>query len=228
MGCQWPPLGDLPYPWIKLTSLISPALEGWFFITSATWLAHPSLMAVPMVAAPVTQKENGSYAFPTHLEHLPPWICTEPKSHGRATLISLPRSEHQEADTQVQLWITALLSSSREAKQKVVSSTTQHHVSFLFLPWSYKVARFRLTKYIYENNFHSCTLYQMLSLQDRGSEEQICHTLCDALSAKVLGVHVHGNIYRGSLLLNTAGLQTKKKMKIKPSCKHRIKGRNPH
>ena len=177
-------------------------------------------MTVPMVAAPVTQKENGSYAFPTHLEHLPPRICTggtlsptEPKSHDRATLISLPRSEHQEADTQVQLWITALLSSSREAKQKLVTFTTQHPVSFLFLPWSYKVARFRLTKYMYENNFHSRTLYQMLSLQDWGSEEQICPTLCDALSAKVLGVHVHGNIYRWSSLLNTAGLQTKKKWK---------------
>ena len=90
---------------------------------------------------------------------------------------------------------------------------TSLSVSFLWLPWSCKVARFRLTKCVYENNFHSFSLYQMLSLQDRWSEEQICPTLCDTLSAEVLGVHVHSNIYRWSSLLNTAGLQTKERWK---------------
>ena len=33
------PPGDLPNPGIKLTSLMSPALEGRFFNTSATWEA---------------------------------------------------------------------------------------------------------------------------------------------------------------------------------------------
>ena len=32
-----PPSGDLPYPGIKLASLMSPALTGGFFTTSATW-----------------------------------------------------------------------------------------------------------------------------------------------------------------------------------------------
>ena len=41
----------------------------------------------------------------------------------------------------------------------------------------------------------------------------MCPTLGDALSSKVLGVHVHGNIYRWSSLLNTAGLQTKERWK---------------
>ena len=33
----WPPPGDLPYPWIRLVSLRSPALAGGIFTTSATW-----------------------------------------------------------------------------------------------------------------------------------------------------------------------------------------------
>ena len=35
----FPLSGDLPYPGIKPMSLVSPALEGGFFITSATWKA---------------------------------------------------------------------------------------------------------------------------------------------------------------------------------------------
>ena len=34
-----PPPGDLPDPWIKPISLMSPALAGMFFTTSATWEA---------------------------------------------------------------------------------------------------------------------------------------------------------------------------------------------
>ena len=36
-GLPCPPLGDLPDPGIKPTSLMSPALAGEFFTTSATW-----------------------------------------------------------------------------------------------------------------------------------------------------------------------------------------------
>ena len=36
-GWPCPPPGDLPDPGIKPESLTSPALEGWFFTTSATW-----------------------------------------------------------------------------------------------------------------------------------------------------------------------------------------------
>ena len=35
-----PPPGDLPDPGIKLESLVSPALAGGFFTTSATWEAQ--------------------------------------------------------------------------------------------------------------------------------------------------------------------------------------------
>ena len=35
-----PSSGDLPNPEIKSTSLMSPALVGGFFTTSATWEAH--------------------------------------------------------------------------------------------------------------------------------------------------------------------------------------------
>ena len=37
---QCPPPGDLPNPGIEPMSVVSPALVGEFFITSATWEAH--------------------------------------------------------------------------------------------------------------------------------------------------------------------------------------------
>ena len=36
-GLTCPPLEELPYPGIELMSLMSPALAGGFFTTSATW-----------------------------------------------------------------------------------------------------------------------------------------------------------------------------------------------
>ena len=41
-GLPCPPPGDLPDPGAESTSLMSPALAGEFFITSATWEAHPT------------------------------------------------------------------------------------------------------------------------------------------------------------------------------------------
>ena len=41
-GLPCPPPGDLPDPGIEFASLISPALAGGFFTTSATWEAHQS------------------------------------------------------------------------------------------------------------------------------------------------------------------------------------------
>ena len=38
-GLPCPPPGDLPNPGIEPTSLMSPALAGWFFTTNATWEA---------------------------------------------------------------------------------------------------------------------------------------------------------------------------------------------
>ena len=39
-GLPCPPPGDLPDPGIEPTSLLSPALAGMFFTTSATWEAQ--------------------------------------------------------------------------------------------------------------------------------------------------------------------------------------------
>ena len=39
-GLPCPPSGNLPDPGIKLMSLMSPALAGWFFTTSTAWEAH--------------------------------------------------------------------------------------------------------------------------------------------------------------------------------------------
>ena len=39
-GLPCPPPGDLPNPGIELTSLMSPALAGWFFTITATWEAQ--------------------------------------------------------------------------------------------------------------------------------------------------------------------------------------------
>ena len=38
-GLPWPPPGDLPDPGIEVVFLMSPALGGGFFTTSATWEA---------------------------------------------------------------------------------------------------------------------------------------------------------------------------------------------
>ena len=40
-GLPCPPPGDLPDPGMEHTSLMSPALAGGFFTSSATWEAHP-------------------------------------------------------------------------------------------------------------------------------------------------------------------------------------------
>ena len=51
-GMPCPPPGDLPNPGIEPTSLMSPALAGGFFTTSATWEA---LELVSVQFSPVTQ-----------------------------------------------------------------------------------------------------------------------------------------------------------------------------
>ena len=50
-GLPCPLLGDLPNPGIKPTSLMSPALAGGFFTTSATWeaLTQPYFFVFPVV-----------------------------------------------------------------------------------------------------------------------------------------------------------------------------------
>ena len=43
-----PPPGDLPHAWIKHASLMSPALAGRFFNTSATWEAYTKSIRMQM------------------------------------------------------------------------------------------------------------------------------------------------------------------------------------
>ena len=45
-GLPFPPPGDLPDPGIEPRSLMSPALAGGFFTTSATWEAHSFMPVV--------------------------------------------------------------------------------------------------------------------------------------------------------------------------------------
>ena len=56
-GLPSPPPGDLPNPGIEPASLMSPALAGGFFTTSATWEAPSELCRQPLF---VTGLENGS------------------------------------------------------------------------------------------------------------------------------------------------------------------------
>ena len=48
-GSPNPPPGDLPDPGVKSTSLMSPAVAGRFFATSATWEAWRVPYLVPIV-----------------------------------------------------------------------------------------------------------------------------------------------------------------------------------
>ena len=58
-GLLFPPSGDLPESGIEPESLMSPALTGRFFTTSATWKAHQQLISILMC------KDLGSHH--THL-----------------------------------------------------------------------------------------------------------------------------------------------------------------
>ena len=63
-----PPPGDLPNPGIELSSLMSPALAGEFFTTSATWeassplaaAAAKSLQSCPTLCDPIDSSPPGS------------------------------------------------------------------------------------------------------------------------------------------------------------------------
>ena len=60
-----PPPWDLPDPGIEATSLMSPALAGRFFTTSATWEAHiytaaKSLQSCPTLCHPIDGSPPGS------------------------------------------------------------------------------------------------------------------------------------------------------------------------
>ena len=65
-GLQCPPPGDLPHPGIKHTSLMSPALAGRLFTTSATWEALlPSCqLSIPRIFTGISTLANA--AQPQH------------------------------------------------------------------------------------------------------------------------------------------------------------------
>ena len=48
-GLPFPAPGDLPDPGIEPTSLMSPALAGRFFTTSATWEAHQGIIFLKII-----------------------------------------------------------------------------------------------------------------------------------------------------------------------------------
>ena len=53
-GLPSPPAGDLPDPGIKPASLLSPALAGGFFTTSATWEALATVHKVTKSQTPLS------------------------------------------------------------------------------------------------------------------------------------------------------------------------------
>ena len=53
-----PPPGDLPNPGIKPATLMSPALAGQFFTTSATWEAQGSLCYVTIIQVDVKVEDR--------------------------------------------------------------------------------------------------------------------------------------------------------------------------
>ena len=52
-GLPFPPRGDLPNWGIKTASLMSPALEGSFFITGTSWVARPLSFHQPKMFSPL-------------------------------------------------------------------------------------------------------------------------------------------------------------------------------
>ena len=58
-GLSWPPPGDLPDPGIEPLSLLSPALAGGFFTTSANWEALVSSM-LWVLSSPPSRNEKGN------------------------------------------------------------------------------------------------------------------------------------------------------------------------
>ena len=64
-GLPFPVPGDLPDPGIELTSLMSPALAGRFFTTSATWEAHQDIIFLKIIVleASISQSSNIAHSI---------------------------------------------------------------------------------------------------------------------------------------------------------------------
>ncbi|KAI5158852.1 G-Patch Domain And Kow Motifs-Containing Protein, partial [Manis pentadactyla] len=110
------------------------------------------------------------------------------EKHTLRSKLPLRRTKHGEAHTRGQLINTTLYHcpSKQNGSESHFPSSSKRSLSFLFRPLNYKVPTFRLTKCAYENKQLSFIyIYQRLSLQDRRSEEQVCFTVSDTLSANV-------------------------------------------
>ena len=73
-GLPCPPLGDLPNPGIEPMSLMSPALAGGFFTTSATWEAWFLWLGSPKTPhmCPTRQSQHTTWLPIPRKEH---WSC---------------------------------------------------------------------------------------------------------------------------------------------------------
>ena len=93
-GLPCPPLGDLPNPGIKPASLMSPALAGGVFTTSATWEAQEVKMLVaqscPTLCHPMDCSPPGSSVRGILQARILEWVAI---SFSRGS--SQPRDQHQ-------------------------------------------------------------------------------------------------------------------------------------
>ena len=74
-GLPWPPLGHLPDTGIKPVSLMTPALAGRFFTTSATWDSHYAhqITTTPHSLLPLASEQLPFYCPSLNLTPLDTW-----------------------------------------------------------------------------------------------------------------------------------------------------------
>ena len=103
-GLLFPPPGDLLDPGIKPSSLMSPALAGRFFATSATWEAQASHWSI----VDTTQRWYYFKCVITHLWLIRCHTCWSLPSWPADCFIGLPNSVTQEVDP-CRLWFPSFL-----------------------------------------------------------------------------------------------------------------------
>ena len=97
---ECPPPGNLPDPEMELASFTSPAWEGGFFVTSATWEAHwnpdPSIFLIPKpnsaslwqqktLFRPTPPKMSSPWLFMSCCYRGPSWVILTSWQEGRAS-----------------------------------------------------------------------------------------------------------------------------------------------
>ena len=135
-GLPFPPPGDLPHPGIKLESLMSPALAGGFFTTSATWsllrgINLSKIIALNVSSMTVTPKctPAAQFSLPNPKLYLLTWLPLR-------CLVNIPNIKHN-----VQNWNPSLPSPPQNCNFSAFllsldgNSTPQSPLTFLF-PWN--------------------------------------------------------------------------------------------